>query len=98
MGYVLYEFRTSHKMDGLYFQVGRTENEGCSKFADWEDFQDEFRKEFTPAHTDSLVINHLESTTYYQKSHSLDDYIDEFQDLITDSGYTDLKMIVIKFR
>ena len=43
------------------------ENKGCSKFADWEDFQDEFRKEFTPAHADLLAINHLESTMYNQK-------------------------------
>ena len=35
---------------------------------------------------------------YYQKSRSLDDYIDEFQDLITESGYTDPKMIMVKFR
>ena len=34
---------------------------------------------------------------YYQKGRSLDDYIDEFQDLVTDSGYTDPKMIVVKF-
>ena len=54
-----------------------SENKGCSKFADWEDFQDEFKKEFTPAHADSLAINCLESTAYYQKSRSLDDYIDE---------------------
>ena len=75
------------------------ENKGCSKFADWEDFQDEFRKEFTPAHADLLAINHLESTMYYQKSRSLDDdYIDEFQDLVMESGYTDPKMIVVKFR
>ena len=75
-----------------------SENEGCSKFADWEDFRDEFKKEFTPAHTDSLAINRLKSTAYYQKSRSLDDYIDEFQDLITESGYTDPKTIMVKFR
>ena len=75
-----------------------SENKGCSKFADWEDFRDEFKKEFTPAHADSLAINRLESTAYYQKSRSLDDYIDEFQDLITESGYTDPKTIVVKFR
>ena len=64
---------------------------------DWEDFQNKFKKEFTPTHADSLAINHLESMAYYQKSRSLDDYIDEFQDLIMESGYTDLKMIVVKF-
>ena len=74
------------------------ENSGCPKFLDWEDFRDEFKKEFTPAHADSAAINRLESTAYYQKGRSLDDYVDEFQDLITDSGYTDLKTIVVKFR
>ena len=72
-------------------------NKGCSKFADWEDFQDKFRKEFTSAHADSLAINRLESTAYYQKSRSLDDYINEFQDLVTDSSYTDPNTIVVKF-
>jgi hypothetical protein len=74
------------------------ENAGYSKFLDWEDFRAEFKKEFTPAHVDSLAINRLETTAYYQKTRSLDDYIDEFQDLITDSGYTDPKTIVVKFR
>jgi hypothetical protein len=74
------------------------ENSGFPKFLDWSDFRDEFKKEFTPAHADSLAINRLESTAYYQKSRSLDDYIDEFQDLITESGYTDPKTIVVKFR
>ena len=55
------------------------ENSTSNRFLDWEDFRDEFRKEFTPAHSDSLAINHLESTAYYQKGRSLDDYTDEFQ-------------------
>jgi hypothetical protein len=59
---------------------------------------DEFKKEFTPAHADSLAINRLKSSAYYQKSRTLDDYLDEFQDLITESGYTDPKTIVVKFR
>jgi len=67
------------------------ENIGCPRFLDWEDFRDEFKKEFTPAHADSLAVNRLESSAYYQKSRPLDDYIDEFQDLITESGYTDPK-------
>ena len=74
------------------------ENLGYSKFVDWEDFRDEFKKEFTPAHADSIAINQLESAAYFQRTRSLDDYLDEFQDLITDSGYTDPKTIVVKFR
>jgi hypothetical protein len=73
-------------------------NAGCFRFVDWDDFRDEFRKEFTPAHADAVALNKLESSSYYQKARTLDDYIDEFQDLITDSGYTDPKTIVVKFR
>ena len=73
------------------------ENSTSNHFLDWEDFRDEFRKEFMPAHADSLAINRLESTAYYQKGRSLDDYTDEFQDLIADAGYTDPMTIVVKF-
>jgi hypothetical protein len=74
------------------------DNRDSNKFVDWVDFRDEFKKEFTPAHADSLAINYLESTAYFQKGRSLDDYIDEFRDLITDAGYTDPKTVVVKFR
>jgi Retrotransposon gag protein len=74
------------------------ENVSQTKFLDWEDFRDKFRREFTPAHADALAINRLESLAYYQRNRCLDDYIDEFQDLIVDSGYTDPKTIVVKFR
>jgi Retrotransposon gag protein len=74
------------------------ENSGESRFLDWHDFVTEFKTEFTPAQADALAINRLESSAYYQKNRSLDDYMDEFQDLIADSGYTDQKTIVVKFR
>ena len=76
----------------------QTENADQSKFLDWEDFATTFRTEFTLAHSDALAINRLESTAYYQKACPLDEYVDEFQDLIVDSGYSDLKTIVVKFR
>jgi Retrotransposon gag protein/Zinc knuckle len=74
------------------------ENSGQAKFIDWDDFTSEFKTEFTPAQADALAINRLESSAYYQKNRSLDDYMDEFQDLIADSGYTDPKTTVVKFR
>jgi len=33
---------------------------------------------------------------YFQKSCSVDEYLDEFQDLIMEAGYSDLKTIVVK--
>ena len=74
------------------------ENTDQTKFLDWEDFTTEFKKEFTPTHADVLAVNRLESAAYYQKTRPLDDYIDEFRDLVVDSGYTDPKTIVVKFR
>ena len=40
----------------------------------------------------------MESTTYYQKSRSVDDYLDEFVELVAEAGYTDPKTTVVKFR
>jgi len=73
------------------------ENVGYHKFVNWEDFLDEFKREFCPVYADSAAINQLESTAYFQKSHSVDEYLDEFQDLIMEAGYSDPKTIVVKF-
>ena len=74
------------------------ENAGYTKFLDWDNFKSEFRKEFCPANSDAAAINKLESTAYYQRTRSVDDYLDEFLDLIAESGYTDPKTLVVKFR
>ena len=60
------------------------EHQGYSKFLDWEEFRKEFWKDFCPAHADVTAINKLESTGYYQKSQSIDDYLDEFIELIVE--------------
>ena len=72
-------------------------NEGYPRFLDWEEFQKEFRKDFCLAHSDVAAINKLESTNYYQKTRSVDDYLDKFVELIAEAGYTDLKTMVAKF-
>jgi len=81
----------------VFWWEEQPENVGYHKFVDWEDFWDEFKREFCPVYADSAAINWLESTAYFQKSHSVDEYLNEFQDLITEAGYSDLKTIVVKF-
>jgi hypothetical protein len=44
------------------------------------------------------ATNRLEGTTYFQGRRAVDDYLDDFRDLISDSGYSDPKTIVVKFR
>ena len=65
---------------------------------DWLDFEDEFQKDFTPLNAEALAVNTLETTSYFQGHQSVNDYLDQFQDLIYDSGYTNPKTIVVKFR
>jgi hypothetical protein len=73
-------------------------NSRSDHFFDWDDFQSKFKIEFYPLHSDALATNKLEGTTYFQGRRPVDDYLDEFRDLITESGYTDPKTIVVKFR
>ena len=40
----------------------------------------------------------LESEAYFQGRHTLDKYIDEFEELLRKSGYEDGKVAVVKFR
>ena len=65
---------------------------------DWDNFKLEFHKEFCPANPEATAINKLESTTYYQRTQSVDNYLNEFLDLVAESGYTDPKVLVVKFR
>jgi len=71
---------------------------GALQFLDWADFEKEFRKDFTPLNAEATAVNTLEGTSYFQGKRSVDDYLDQFRDLIEDSGYTDKKTLVVKFR
>ena len=71
---------------------------GSLRFTDWLDFEDEFCQDFTPLNAEATAVNILEGNSYFQGRQSVDDYLDQFQDLIYDSGYTDPKTIVVKFQ
>jgi len=71
---------------------------GRLRFINWDDFEDKFRKDFMPLDAEAAAINVLETTAYFQGKRSVDDYLDQFRHLIYDSGYTDPKTVVVKFR
>jgi hypothetical protein len=71
---------------------------GHLHFIDWQDFEEEFQKDFMPLDAEAAAVNTLETTTYFQGKRTVDDYLDQFHDLVHDSGYTDPKTIVVKFR
>jgi len=71
---------------------------GHLRFIDWVDFEEEFWKDFMPLDSEAAAVNMLETTSYFQSRQLVDDYLDQFKDLIEDSGYSDPKTIVVKFR
>jgi hypothetical protein len=67
------------------------------RFMDWDDFHSHFRTEFFLLHSDAVATNKLEGISYFQGRRMVDDYLDDFRDLISDSGYSDPKTIVVKW-
>ena len=68
------------------------------RFINWLDFEEEFLKDFMLLDLEAAAINVLETAAYFQGKQTVDNYLDQFQDLIYDSGYTDPKTVVVKFR
>ena len=66
-------------------------------FANWSTFTGEFWKEFIPPQAKDEGISMLATDCYFQGKQMVSEYLDQFQDLIEDSGYTHLKTIVVKF-
>ena len=44
------------------------------------------------------AINALEGTSYHQGGWTVNDYLDNFQALGSDTGYVDPQMLVVKFQ
>ena len=62
------------------------------------DFEQQFRLHFFPVNAEADAINTLEGTSYHQGGRTVDDYLDNFQTLVSDAGYTDPRTLVVKFR
>jgi len=63
----------------------------------WGEFEQQFQLHFFPANVEVDVINALEGTSYYQGNRTVDNYLDSFQALVSNTGYTDLRTLVVKF-
>jgi len=71
---------------------------GVFSIQTWGDFEQQFQLHFFPANVEADVINALEGTSYHQGNRMVDDYLDSFQALVSDAGYTDPRTLVVKFR
>ena len=68
------------------------------RFDTWAEFVSSFSEAFFPLNEDVNAIIRLESEAYYQGRRSVDEYLDEFEELLDMAGYTDPLTYVIKFR
>jgi hypothetical protein len=66
-------------------------------FASWREFTEEFAATFCPENEATMALMRLKSDRYFQAKQNVKAYIDEFQDLVDLSGYTDPIAIVLKF-
>jgi len=66
-------------------------------FISWKGFELDFVSKFCPKNEAMVALTKLESTWYYHERKSVDDYIDEFSELVEEAGYSDGLSIVMKF-
>jgi hypothetical protein len=68
------------------------------KYPTWEAFREAFVAEFCPKNETQLALAKLETTRYHQGKRTVDEYVDDFRELIDQAGYMEGLGIVTKFR
>ena len=63
----------------------------------WANFELQFRSQFFPVNAEADAVNTLEGSLYYQENWTVDDYIDSFLTLASDTRYTNPRTLVVKF-
>ena len=77
----------------------RFENKvGSPRYATWSEFCPAFIAEFCPKNEAQLALAKLETSGYHQGRRTVDEYIDDFRDLVDMAGYKEGLAIVVKFR
>jgi len=63
----------------------------------WPEFEELFYTYFFSINATTKATNKLKEMTYYQETHTVKNYLDKFQILISEASYTDPHTIDIKF-
>ena len=71
---------------------------GSLPWLSWADFRLEFVRDFCPKNEVQTARTDLETTKYHQGSRSVDEYVDEFRELVDRAKYTEGSNIALKFR
>jgi hypothetical protein len=79
-------------------RILRAEKKGQVCYATWSDFVTDFAKRFCEANEQVRALTKLEGESWYQKTSSVDDYIDTFEELVDLAGLVTDAGLVMKFR
>src|SRR5215813_8420998 len=80
-------------------QVARqTQKDDMIPYAHWKAFWTELEDRFLPIDERDQAMNTLETDQYFQGEQAVDDYCDNFQDLVDHADYTEGRPLVLKFR
>jgi len=71
---------------------------GIFPIQSWVDFKQQFRSQFFLINAEADAINTLEGSSYYQGNWMVDNYLDSFLILASDTRYMDPQTLVVKFR
>jgi len=89
------EGRAAKWSENVFHQEADT---GVFPIQTWGEFEQQFWLHFFSTNAEADAINALEGTFYYQGNWTVDNYLDSFQALVSDAGYTDSRTLVVKFR
>jgi len=64
----------------------------------WSTFKQQFWAQFFLVNTETNTTNILERSSYYQNNWIVEDYLDSFQILVSNTGYMDPHTLVVKFQ
>ena len=73
-------------------------NTGIFPIQTWRDFEQQFQLHIFPVNVEADTINALEGTSYHQEGRTVDDYLDNFQALVSNAGYMDPQTLVVKLQ
>ena len=68
------------------------------RYSTWLEFKSAFITKFCPKNETQMALAKLETPSYFQGCQTVDEYIDDFQDLIDQASYQEGLAIVIKFQ
>jgi hypothetical protein len=95
--WVLSFFKKDHAATWVDHTLRWAEHHGCQCHAMWDTFIKDYISHFCPLNKRMTALMKLKTRQYYHNKHDVEEYINEFEELVNMSQYKDNLAIVLKF-